>query len=285
VVRHRFEIRNEGAAALRLGKVEAPASVQVGDYSREIDAGSTGFVDVILFTGRHRGAVSVDFFLSTSDPLQPRVHGVLTGSASEEVTVTPDDGIHVQGILGDRIAGSIDIAIDGDTPREVELEASEVPGLKIDIAPLQPGFYYRAHVLLPANAPAGDRAGLIHFRTSHPRFPRVSVRFSALVQPEFIITPAVVELQFGEGARRKPAWIHVRNGRLERFSLLGFRSELEGLRVEPPRTSAEVDHRWLVYPPADLLSSEAVDGEIELTIERAGRRETLTLRVPFRFTR
>jgi hypothetical protein len=209
-VRHDFQIRNAGTAALFVREVRAACGCTVASYDERIEPGQAGRVTVEVATESFRGAIAKDVTVFTSDPANPVL--TLTVRAEVQPWVDAQPGyfrfVHVQGapeMVATQTLWSGDRA-----DLEVLGVESQLPQLAVTFRPAAgdersadgKGRQWVILATLGSNAPEGPLAGDVVVRTNHPQQPTLALPVGGYVRPVLAVSPPVAD--FGIFAPTEP---------------------------------------------------------------------------------
>jgi hypothetical protein len=198
VLRHRFEIRNEGGAPLHINEVRPGMGVVIRSYDPVIAPGAVGGVEIEMDGLKITGAGSGRIGLLTNDPAQEMVALEARFDVQPAIQVKPGYArwIYVQ----HEPVGTIKELVwakDG-RPFQVLAVESEQPGIRTSFRQATPeerdpavaGSQWKVELSLAADAPVGAIAGMAVVRTDHPTQKLVPIPLSGFVRPRYFLEPA-----------------------------------------------------------------------------------------------
>jgi hypothetical protein len=240
VLRHTFEVRNEGTAPLLLEKVAANCKCTALEFDREIAPQATGkviaAVDTRMVEGPSVGEITVD----TNDPAMPRL--VLRTQVDVRSKLLAKPGYarwnmvqgEKEGVIK-QILWSVDgadfhvLGIKAPTGVRTSFRPATGDELRKDVK----GAQWYVETTLATTAPVGAVEGFVEVMTDHPVQPSMRIPVSGFVRPVVHVTPPQANLgtiSLGEGAPRK-AVFHVQNFATEKIAVVSAETTLKRAKV------------------------------------------------------
>lgn len=201
VIRHDFEIRNEGDAPLEIIDVRPACGCTVADYTSTIPAGESGKVHAEVETVTFAGPIAKSIAVFTNDPEQPQLQLVVKAMVKPYIAVDPGYArfIYVQREPHGTVTQSIfaeddqDFDILGiDYPEDVlRAEAREAePEEKVRTAARQ----WKVDLSIREDASVGPLRDFVTITTDHPKQKEIKIPISGFVRPRQHLTPYELDL-------------------------------------------------------------------------------------------
>ncbi len=184
LVEHAFEFTNAGDAKLVLTAIYPQCScTTVGDWTREVAPGASGFVVLRLDTARFDGPVAEFALVGNNDRAHSNLALRFKGVVSKPVEVEPRLLV-LRPALNGAAGATNSVRLVNHLPEALALEppVSDKPFLSAELRTVVPG---REFELTASTGPAGSTnlmQGLLSLRTSSARLPTLTV--PVLIMPQ-----------------------------------------------------------------------------------------------------
>jgi len=204
VIKHAFEIRNEGDEPLEISEVKPACGCTVARFDPMIAPGATGKVYADVDTLSFNGPIAKSVYVYTNDPKAPRIDLVVKADVRPYVGIDPGYArfSYVQGEQTGTISQTVwapdgrDLEILGvDNPYD-HITVSYRPATDAERVGDKPGKQWRVDVTILADAPVGALRDYIVLKVDHPKQKKVQIPVSGFVRPRQHATPQVAD--FGE---------------------------------------------------------------------------------------
>lgn len=203
LIRHAFEIRNEGSSPLQLVDVKPACGCTVAEFDKAIGPGKTGKVTVKVDTANFSGPIAKPISVFTNDPENPKLNLVVKADVKPYLGIEPGYArfIYVQ---GERLAPISQVlwAADGS---DIEVLDVKTPGDSITVKARPAaeeernkdyaGKQWALEVHLDKQAPVGALRDYVEVFVNHPKQKTVRIPISGFVRPRQHVTPQ--EINFG----------------------------------------------------------------------------------------
>lgn len=204
VVKHSFEIRNEGDAPLEVTDVRPSCGCTVARYDRTIAPGETGMVHVTLKTDNFAGPISKSIAVFTNDFDNPKLQLVVKAHVKPYIQVTPGYARYNY-VRGEEVRplGQLLWAEDGS---DLKILSAKGPFDHVLVSyreataeerdPRSTGRQWHIDIDLAPDSPVGPLRNHVLVTTDHPKQKTVKIPVSGFVRPRQHITPE--EMNFGQ---------------------------------------------------------------------------------------
>ena len=127
------------------------------------------------------GPLGGHLVIRVDHPRQKAVLVPVSGFVRPLFAVTPP-AAHLGSVrVGARL--SLHVKSFAEEPVSLVEAASDVPGVRAELTPIEPGRAYRLRLTLEAGVPAGEVTGSVRIRTDSPRQPVIEIPLSGTVRP------------------------------------------------------------------------------------------------------
>jgi hypothetical protein len=196
IVEKSFPIRNTGAAALRIDRVELGSQGMKIKVKQELEPGASDSVKITWDTSGFVGEAIGQALLYLNDPKRPRVFLTLQGQVVAPVEIVPQPAFYLSQYIGEETTKSLLLRNNQD--RLIELQSIESKGrhfaARFEVE--EPGKAYRLIVTVPADTAAGRYHESFTVVTDDPDNTNIHVEVNILVKPPVFANPEVIE--FGQ---------------------------------------------------------------------------------------
>ena len=207
IIRHAFEIRNDGDVPLEVTDVKPACGCTVAKYDKTIAPGEIGRVNVKLKTESFSGPIDKKVSVFTNDPENPKLQLSVKANVKPYIVVTPGFA-RFNYVRGEEI-GTI-----AQTVWAEDVEGLEITEIKTPYDHLQVSFreateaehhekgqgrQWRVEVGLDEDAPVGALRDYLEIRFNHPKQKFAKIPISGFVRPRQHITPEKIDLGKLEG--------------------------------------------------------------------------------------
>lgn len=201
-VEHTFTIANQGDQPLEIVEVTPTCGCTVAEYDRQIAAGRSGEVSVVVDTSKLKGAVAKSVRVLTNDAEAPEITLVVKANVRSWVESDPGYArfLTVQGQKVDAAEQLVWQETEGDFV--VESVRSPYPFVNATLREAgegerrggRPGRQWIVTIALAQDAPQGSFADYVTLMTNNPHSRQVQIPVSGYVRPVVSAVPAALEL-------------------------------------------------------------------------------------------
>lgn len=239
-IRHTFEIRNEGSAALRLERVKPTCGCTVTEYDEVIAPGEVGSIQAVVDTTEFRGPIAKSVTVYTNDPGNPRINLVVKANIKAQIEISPGY-VRFVVVQGEEFKSSEQTIWSPDLADLQILEVKspyEYVGVEHRLLESGDSDYrddanrWRIDISLSQDAPVGQMADFVKVVTNHPRQKLVKIPVSGFVRPVLAVTPQVADFGRRELTEPQTATLEVKNLGSEAIELGAASTDLPGLEAE-----------------------------------------------------
>ncbi|MEE8524291.1 MAG: DUF1573 domain-containing protein [Thermoanaerobaculia bacterium] len=204
VVKHTFEIRNEGDAPLEVTDVRPSCGCTVARYDRTIAPGEIGKVHVTLKTDNFAGPISKSIAVFTNDFDNPKLQLVVKAHVKPYIQVSPGYARYNY-VRGEEIVpiGQVLWAEDGS---DIKILKAKGPFEHVTVNyreatekerdPRGTGRQWRLDIELSPDSPVGPLRNHVLVTIDHPKQKTVKIPVSGFIRPRQHVTPD--EMNFGQ---------------------------------------------------------------------------------------
>lgn len=204
VVRHRFEIKNDGDQPLQITEVRPACGCTVANFDKVIAPGSSGFVQADLDTGNFSGGIQKSIAVFTNDTENAKIQLLMRAEVRPYVSVDPgyarfnyvqgeDLGVITQSIFS---PDGADLKVLEATSPYSYVDVSFRKSREDELVGETPGEQWRVEIKLAADAPVGALRDYVELKLDHPQQTSTRIPVSGFVRPRTHVTPQL--LDFGE---------------------------------------------------------------------------------------
>lgn len=204
VIKHAFQIRNDGDAPLRLTDVRPACGCTVAKYDKVIAPGKVGNVNVKVETENFDGPISKSIAVFTNDTATPKLQLVVKAKVQPYIAVMPGFARfnYVRGEETGTISQTL-WAEDGANFKVLSVK-SPYDYLSVDFHeateeernPEAEGRQWRVDVAIQPDARVGVLRDYVEIALDHPQQKLVKIPVSGFVRPRQHVTPQ--EADFGQ---------------------------------------------------------------------------------------
>lgn len=279
---HRFTLRNEGDAPLKILEVKSGCACATTEVSRAtLGPKETAELMVELDLHGRLGTQEHAVWVVSNDPATNRLQLECVGEVRLDVEVRPQM-VFWQYVPGDKDAREELVVTGGNSNRFAVLgvETGEVPFCDVALKTVRPESEYRIEVAPKAEAMKLGRRleGKLWIKTDQPRYARVAVPVIVAVEKDLLAIPGELNVKaLTPGEQPGVVSVLVRSRRRNAFTIR---------RIDPPRPEVQVEtaSRGLDYVLriSNLRGSKELDGQkIRVLLKKANGEEDL-LEIPVR---
>jgi len=257
---HTFLIRNTGNAPLKITQVRPGCGCTVaGNYPREIAPGGTGEFPFTLNVSRYQGPYHKPIYISSNDPVHPRIKLELKGVCKQRIETRPM-GAFFGVLLGDQpITRLIRIHNNTDTPLKLAIKPPSNPGpFTFELSETDPGKDFALKVTArPPWGPVGMKRVNVTLTTNLKEEPEKTIYVTGHVQPRLVVRPSTIRIlpppttRPGQPARPMPPQVRVRG-----LTLINYGSE-----------------------PVQITSATVDDPALKVTYQKLGTTNNYSIRI------
>ena len=190
-VEHEFRLRNHGDQPLRIDGVSLSPGMRLARAPAVLAAGESAALKLTLDTARIQGVFEGRLVVRHSQGRAAEF--TLTGKVVPPIEVLPHPAFFVSTTRGTGREASLEIVNREAAPVELSLDAAAAAkGIRLE--PIEAGRRFRLSLVVPANAPAGQRSDRIALRTSSARRPLLHVAVNTKVHERVHTFPDAVDL-------------------------------------------------------------------------------------------
>ncbi len=193
-VEHKFTFTNSGAALLQLRGVYPGCScTTVRDYTREVDPGRTGRVELRLDSTRFSGPISEHATVACDDPEHSSVNISFKGTVVKPIELSPGTAV-LKPLSGSAVAETNIVKIISHIaePVVLDLPKCDSPFFAADLSEVVKGREFNLVIrTIPPN-PAAMGQGNVTIRTSSLKIPLLSVSVLCMPRSVLKVSPAQV---------------------------------------------------------------------------------------------
>jgi|CXWL01.1.fsa_nt_gi hypothetical protein len=247
VIKHTFEVRNEGNKALSIIEVQPACGCTVVDFDKTVPPGGTGKIHVSVDTANFGGPTVKSVGVLTDDPAaaqtllnvkcEIRPHLRMNPGYVRYITVQGEKPGDVPQYIWavDRFA---DFAITNvESPfdfltvsfREANAEERAEQLVKDDTIA---GRLWRVDTVLATDASVGALTDYVRITTNHPQQKVITIPISGFVRPTIAATPSVLDLGQRSVSETYRVAIFLRNFATEDIKVTSAKVDVAGVTVE-----------------------------------------------------
>jgi hypothetical protein len=262
VVRHAFQIRNDGADALRIAEVTSPCGCTVATVADPLIApGGEVDVDVSFDTGGFRGRKTKTVFVHT-EGLGASVHALtLTGEVTAAVVVDPPVLYLGRVHPGGEASGALRVLSTSGAPLDLTAVvdgANSVVAAVVEPVSGAGAAERRIVVRVQAGIGRGAFSELVHVRINRPQALEVDVPVIGSLVRDMLVRPTHLTLG-GRGRRGGPAEVVVQNVGLDPVAVSGVRAPVLPLDYTVRTIRPGYEYRiTLGQLPSDTLGGDGM---------------------------
>lgn len=191
-VSHCFEVRNQGAAPLKIEKMQLTYPQMTARATGSIKPGGSGQICIDLGTDDLSLKVKPQATVFVNDPEQGAFTLALTGVVQAPVDLVPMSAVLASTWKGETGEKSISIVNNRTKPLTVRGIDTEGQHFKARIETEKPGQVYKLVVTVPGDVAPGYYTGAVFVNTDSARYARIRVPVNILVKNEIYTFPLVV---------------------------------------------------------------------------------------------
>lgn len=198
VIRHAFEIRNDGTVPLAIAEVRPGCGCTVARFDESVAPGGKGVVEVELDTQAFTGPIAKSVAVYTNDPSGARLQLTVKADVQPFVAVSPGYARHflVRGVGAPEPVRQLVWATDGRT-LSIDKVVSPAPQIlasarratEQERAADGPEVQWVVETRLAPDAPIGPIAGRVELHTNHPKEKVATVAVSGNVTAGLSVSP------------------------------------------------------------------------------------------------
>ena len=273
VIKHAFQIRNEGDTTLEITDVRPACGCTVAQYDKQIAPGEVGAINIRMRTQDFAGPISKAVAVLTNDAVNPKLQLVVKAKVQPFIAVVPGYArySYVQGEPTGTLSQTL-WAEDGAPLKILEvksplsyLETSYRKAKESERNAKGGEDQWVVDVTLLDNAPVGALRQYVEVTLDHPKQQIVRIPISGFVRPRQHITPDTLDLGSLEGASLPhQRSFHLTNFITDQIEVTKVETGIEGLSIEVKPNERRVGHRFQVYL---TVGPEVPKGKLEGTIK------------------
>ncbi len=200
----RFELKNEGDAALQIRSVRPTCGCTVAEFDKEIGPGATGAVKATLDTAGFKGAISKSILVMSNDPINSTMTLVIKAVVQPYIDVLPRALVRFNTLQKEKAEQKIvlaatersgDFKITGVSTDNDALEVSYRLLAENERVEGNPAPQYEVLIRLADDAPVGPISSVVTVKTTAAKADEVEIKVFGVVRALLRVTPP--ELQFG----------------------------------------------------------------------------------------
>jgi hypothetical protein len=273
VIRHAYEVKNEGDAPLQVLEVVPSCGCTVAEFDREIAPGASGKINVVVDTSTFDGPSTRWIGVLTNDPSNPRVQLAIKSETFPYLRARPGYAryIYVQHEPVGTITQTL-WAADGFADLQVTRVESPYPYLEVSFAEAKPeernpdgeGRQWRVSSTLRADAPVGALTDYVKIYTNHPQQRLITIPVSGFVRPVFAPTPNKVDVGTRSLTEAYRTSLVIANFATETIEITRAEVDIPGVLAELQAvTPGRRYNVHLTFQPA--VAKGPLDGKLRLT--------------------
>jgi hypothetical protein len=216
LIRHAFEIRNEGTVPLAIAEVRPGCGCTVARFDESVTPGGKGLVEIELDTEAFTGPIAKSVAVYTNDPSGARIQLTVKADVQPFVAVSPGYARHFL-VLGAPPAEPVRQLVWATDGRNLSIDKVVSPAPQIlavarratdlERAADGPEVQWVVETRLAPDAPIGPIAGRVELHTNHPKEKVATVAVSGNVAPGLSVSPPSASL--GVVGSEEPARVSV----------------------------------------------------------------------------
>jgi hypothetical protein len=180
---HKFVIKNEGDAPLKVLDVDPDCACTVASYDGTIPPGGQGEISLTI----KPFSVLRDFLKKTTikfnDPARPELVLTMKGYVQPMIEIQPSHIVRLRGAVTDDLRGQVRFISHQSSPWEIKQVLNSIPGMvEANLKTEEPGKIYVLEIR-NIRQEAGNYGGAIELITSSKERPRLIVRVFANLYP------------------------------------------------------------------------------------------------------
>ncbi len=277
-VRYRLAFKNLYKEPLHVANVRTSCGCSAAKPSKTSVASlETAYIEISMDTRKFTRRKDASVIITFDAPLYQEVRIPITAYIRTDVVLTPGSANFGTVDLGAGATQTLDVAYAGRndwTIREVRTNNSHLTGTVTETGRAGGRVNYKLHLTLDPDAPAGKLSQQITLITDDANSPYVPVLVEGVVQPDIVVTPALVSLGMLTPGREKTFNVVIRGRKPFAIEKIECESDRECFKVRLPTTTRPVHVVPLTVTPPE--GAGTLDEEFTVTI--GGRDQTLSFK-------
>lgn len=255
LIKHTFEIRNDGDAPLQITDVRPACGCTVAKFDQVIKPGAIGTIHAEMKTDNFAGPVSKSIAVFTNDDDNPQIQLVIKAQIKPYIGVAP--GFARYNYVQGETIGSVTQVLWAEDNANINVVdvRSPYPHLKVTHREATDdernkkvsGKQWAFEFALDSQAPVGALSEYVTITLDHPEQKVVQIPISGFVRPRQHITPAELDLGPLQGASLPlKRTLHFTNFITDQIEVKSIDSTIEGLKATAVPSKHQPGYRFIL---------------------------------------
>jgi hypothetical protein len=194
LVEHKFVLKNEGSAALKIKKISMTPPLIVKQMPGEVAPGAEGVLLFQIDTSSLQGPFEGQALVSLDDPGNPEAVLTIEGKVVSRIEISPSPAFFVAARRGESKQASLEIINHEPEPLILESIEHSTERFTTNLETIEKGQRYRLHLSMKPDGPGGKKTEPIVLKTSSKTSPVLRVQANTYLRERVYSFPDVVDL-------------------------------------------------------------------------------------------